>query len=92
MKTFKDVDFKKHKLGEGHIQGLLMLDNGIELSIVAGKGMYSSGKSGVREAVHCDQDVSSFEVLAFKNDGTHLGDVKGWQSREDIDELIKSLS
>ena len=39
MKTFKDITFKQHKLGKGHIQGLLMLDNGIELSVVAGNGM-----------------------------------------------------
>ena len=92
MKTFKDVDFKKHKLGEGHIQGLLMLDNGIELSIVAGKGMYSSGKSGIREAVHCDQDVSSFEVAIFDKNGNMSDDPLGWQSRDDIDQLIKTLS
>jgi len=48
MKTFKDIIFKQHRLGKGFIQGLLMLDNGIELSVVAGDGMYSSGKTGVR--------------------------------------------
>ena len=34
MKTFKDISWKQHKLGKGNIQGLLTLDNGIELSIV----------------------------------------------------------
>ena len=51
MKTFKDITFKQHKVGKGAIQGLLMLDNGIEFSVVAGEGMYSTGKGGVREAV-----------------------------------------
>tara|TARA_R110000787_G_scaffold51876_5_gene122553 strand:+ start:258 stop:536 length:279 start_codon:yes stop_codon:yes gene_type:complete len=92
MKTFKDITFKQHKLGKGNIQGLLMLDNGIELSVVAGTGMYSVGKTGVREAVDNVKDVSSFEVMAIDVDGEFLGDPKGWQSREDINELIKLLS
>ncbi len=92
MKTFKDVSWKQHRLGKGNIQGLLMLDNGIELSIVAGTGMYSSGKTGNREAVDKVEDVSSFEVMAIDVDGEFLGDAKGWQSREDINELIKLLS
>tara|TARA_R110000737_G_scaffold7931_2_gene23002 strand:+ start:8956 stop:9234 length:279 start_codon:yes stop_codon:yes gene_type:complete len=92
MKTFKDITFKQHQLGKGNIQGLIMLDNGIELSVVAGTGMYSAGKTGVREAVDNVKDVSSFEVMAIDVDGEFLGDPKGWQSREDINELIKLLS
>jgi len=92
MKKFKDITFKQSRLGKGNIQGLLMLDNGIELSIVAGTGMYSAGKTGVREAVDNVEDVSSFEVAAIDVDGEFLGDPKGWQSREDINELIKLLS
>ncbi len=92
MKTFKDITFKQSRLGKGNIQGLLMLDNGIELSIVAGTGMYSAGKTGVRGAVDNVEDVSSFEVAAIDVDGEFLGDPKGWQSREDINELIKLLS
>jgi hypothetical protein len=93
MKTFKDISWKQHSLGKGNIQGLLMLDNGIELSIVAGEGMYSAGKTGVREAVDNVKDVSSFEVAVFDQDGTFIGNdndmVFGWQSREDIDKLIQ---
>ena len=93
MKTFKDISWKQHSLGKGNIQGLLMLDNGIELSIVAGEGMYSAGKTGVREAVDNVKDVSSFEVAVFDQAGefisTDSGDVLGWQSREDIDKLIQ---
>jgi len=92
MKTFKYVSWKQHRLGKGNIQGLLKLDNGIELSIVAGTGMYSAGKTGVRGAVDNVEDVSSFEVAAIDVDGEFLGDPKGWQSREDINELIKLLS
>ena len=94
MKTFKDIIFKQHKVGKGNIQGLLMLDNGIELSVVAGTGMYSAGKTGVREAVDNVKDVSSFEVAVFDQDGEFIGGdmVLGWQSREDINELIKKFS
>ena len=93
MKTFKDIIFKKHRLGKGHIQGLLKLDNGIELSVVAGKGMYSTGKGGVREAIDKVEDASSFEVAVFDQSGKFIGAdddlVLGWQSREDINKLIQ---
>ena len=92
MKKFKDITFKQSRLGKGNIQGLLMLDNGIELSIVAGTGMYSAGKTGIKKAVDNVEDVSSFEVAAIDVDGEFLGPPKGWQSREDINELIKLLS
>ena len=96
MKTFKDISWKQHGLGKGNIQGLLMLDNGIELSIVAGEGMYSSGKNGVREAIDKVEDASSFEVAVFDQDGKFIPAendmVLGWQSREDIDKLIQAHS
>ena len=92
MKTFKDVNWKQHRLGKGHIQGLLKLDNDIELSIVAGTGMYSAGKTGVREAVDKDEDVSSFEVAVLNAEGKGRGDVNGWLGREDIDKLIQTYS
>ena len=91
MKSFKDISWKQHRLGKGHIQGLLTLDNGTELSVVAGKGMYSAGKTGVREAVNDVKDVSSFEVAVLNADGKFIGDVKGWLGREDINNLISKL-
>ena len=92
MKKFEDIKWKQHQLGKGSIQGLLMLDNGIELSVVAGSGMYSTSKGGARSAVNNVKDVSSFEVMAIDADGEFLGDPKGWQSREDINQLIKTFS
>jgi hypothetical protein len=92
MKKFEDIKFKQHRLGKGHIQGLLKLDNGIELSVVAGKGMYSTGKGGVREAIDKVEDASSFEVAIFDQSGKFIGAdddlVLGWQSRDDINKLI----
>ena len=93
MKKFEDIKFKQHRLGKGHIQGLLKLDNGIELSVVAGKGFYSASKNGVRSAVDNVKDVSSFEVAVFDQDGNFISAdndmVFGWQSREDINKLIQ---
>ena len=93
MKTFKDIKFTQHRLGKGNIQGLLTLDNGIELSVVAGEGMYSSGKGGVREPIDKVEDAISFEVAVFDQDGNFIGAdndlVLGWQSREDICKLIQ---
>ena len=93
MKTFKDIKFKKHQVGKGAIRGLLKLHNGIEFSVVAGAGMYSTGKGGVREAIDKVEDASSFEVAIFDQDGKFISAdedlVLGWQSREDIDKLIQ---
>ena len=61
MKTFKDLVFKKHKVCKG-IQASLEIKPNVFISVVAGEGMYSSGKSGVRGAVNKVEDVSSFEV------------------------------
>ena len=93
MKTFEDIEWKKHQLGPGFIQGLLMLDSGIELSIVAGSGMYSNSKAGVSKPVDIMKidEIVSFEVCIFGDDNfqTPMDDeVIGWQSREDIDSLI----
>jgi len=91
MKTFKDIIFKQHKLGKGNIQGLLMLDNGIELSIVAGEGMYSTSRKGVRAECTKVEDASSFEVAIIDEnlpDDEQQWDVNGWQSRDDINKII----
>jgi len=97
MKTFDDIEWKKHQLGPGFIQGLLMLDSGIELSIVAGSGMYCSSKEGACKPVDIMNidEILSFEVAIFNDDGfleEMDNEVLGWQSREEIDILIKKHS
>ena len=92
MKTFKDITFKQHQLGKGSIQGLLTLDNGIELSVVAGAGAYCTSKGGVREAVDKVEDVSTFEVGIIDENldkENQEWDVQGWMSREEISKLIQ---
>ena len=89
MKKFEDISWKQHGLGKGFIQGLLMLNNGIELSVVAGPTMYSLPK----DAGNSPDDFDKFEVAVFDQDGKFIlseeGDVLGWQSREDINKLIQ---
>tara|TARA_R110000765_G_scaffold303778_2_gene397770 strand:+ start:396 stop:677 length:282 start_codon:yes stop_codon:yes gene_type:complete len=90
MKTFADIKWKQHRLGKGFIQGLLMLDSGIELSVVAGPTMYSLPK----DAGDSPDDFNKFEVAIFDKDGNFIGGVGmggvcGWQSRSDIDKLIQ---
>ena len=88
MKKFEDIKWKQHRIGKGSIQGLLMLDNGIELSVVAGPTMYSLP----RDAGNSPDDFEKFEVAIIDNDGNFLesdaGPVLGWKSREDINQLI----
>jgi hypothetical protein len=85
MKKVENIKWKQHRLGKGFIQGLLMLDNGIELSVVAGPGMYSLP----RDAGNSPDDFDKFEVAVIDQDGRFIGDVEGWQSRSDINKLIE---
>ena len=85
MKKFEDISWKQHRLGKGFIQGLLMLNNGIELSVVAGPTMYSLPK----DAGNSPDDFDKFEVAVIDPDGKFIGDVIGWQSRSDINKLIQ---
>jgi hypothetical protein len=87
MKTFKDINWKAHGI-KGAIQGLLMLENGIELSVVAGPGMYSLP----REAGKNPDDFNKFEVAVIDKDGEFIGDPRGWQTRTKVDEIIKEFN
>ena len=60
-------------------------DKGERISIVCGENMYSSSKAGNRAACDSVEDAVSFEVMIGDNDPI------GWQSREDINEIFKSL-
>ena len=91
VKTFKDLVFKKHKVCKG-IQASLEIKPNVFISVVAGVGMYSSGKTGIRGPVDKVEDVSSFEVAIINEnlpDDEQEWDVQGWVSREDIDKLIQ---
>jgi len=91
---FKDLKFKKHSVVEG-IQATLEVKPKVFISVVAGKGMYSTGKTGHRAAVSKVEDVSTFEVGIIDENlekENQEWDVQGWMSREEINELIKSYA
>jgi hypothetical protein len=91
---FKDLKFKKHSVVEG-IQATLEVKPKVFISVVAGKGMYSTGKTGHRAAVSKVEDVSTFEVGIIDENlekENQEWDVRGWMSREEINELIKSYA
>ena len=81
---FKNLSFITHPVLEG-IMAQVICNNDKRLSVVAGEGTYSSSKDGVRAAVSEVEDVSSFEVMIG-------AEVLGWQSREDINNILKENS
>ena len=86
MKTFNDLIFTQHPNGmDGCVQAKLVLDNNITLSVVGGSyGLYGDGKE-------------TFEVGAWHNDSndwiklSEHDDVVGWQSKDDINQIIQRL-
>ena len=83
MASFKNLVFVTHPGIPDGIMAKHRFDNGKELSVVAGTNLYSMSKAGNRAAASNPDDVSSFEVLVGEDDN-----VRGWQSREDINEIF----
>mgnify|MGYP006864802669 FL=1 len=91
MKTFDDLKFEVHPVTKKGIRATLELKPNVFISVVAGEGFYSNGKTGVRGPITKVEDVSSFEVgIIDENlpDDQQEWDVKGWMSREDINKLM----
>ena len=83
MANFKNLVFVSHPMVPGGIMAKYRFDNGKVISIVAGEGLYSNSKNGIREAVNDVNDVASFEVM-FDNE------VEGYCTRERINEIFKN--
>ena len=82
---FENLVFIKHP--NDFFEGLMAkyrFDNGKELSVVAGNNLYCITRYGNRKGGPMleVEDVASFEVMIGK-------EVIGWQSREDINNIIK---
>jgi len=83
---FDDLVFKPHanKI-EGAVQAQHDLPNGITISVVGGNGLYGDG-------------IVSFEVAAWRKEDINWlrlsehDDVIGWQSKEEVTEIIQKLS
>ena len=79
----KNIGFIQHPTIKKAIMAHVITDEGKRISIVCGEGMYSSSRAGNRAECTSIEDASSFEVLVDGDD-----DVRGWQSREDINKIL----
>ncbi len=80
---FKNLNFEDHPVIPDAIQATAVCNNGKRISVVAGVGLYSTSRAGVRKRANNVEDVSSFEVMVGD------GEVIGWQSREQINEIFE---
>ena len=85
INSFDDLVFKPHaNRTEGAVQAQHDLPNGITISVVGGRGLYGDG-------------INSFEVAAWPKEGqewiklSEHDDVIGWQSKEEVTEIIQKL-
>jgi hypothetical protein len=90
QKTFSDLDFNAHRTTNNAIQAKLDLGNGIEISVVAHKDKQPSFGG-----LYGDASNGTYEVAVFHNhDFVPLSvadDVIGWQTEDDINELLDNL-
>ena len=90
--TFDNLVFNPHKSDEKYsIASTVFLDkkNNICLSVVAGPNLYCTPKEDNMENP-TEDDFASFEVAIIdESKEENEYDVRGWQSREDINEIIK---
>ena len=81
---FKNLNFEDHPVIPDAIQATAVCNNGKRISVVAGVGLYSTSRAGVRKRANNVEDVGSFEVMVGN------GEVQGWLSREDINKIFKA--
>ena len=77
MKTFKDLEFKPHRIGRKNIQAYIEFENKNFISVIGGPDFYGDG-------------LTSFEIMSSVTKKTAAG-VKGWQSIEQINRAMKYL-
>ena len=81
--NFKNLSFIAHPNINNAIMAQVICNNGKRVSVVAGKGMYSTSKAGVKEDCNKVEEAISFEVMVGDED------VIGWQTRKDINKILK---
>jgi hypothetical protein len=90
--TFDNLIFWPHKSDKNYsIMSSIFLDkeNGIVLSVVAGPNLYCTGREE-KMLNPTEKDFASFEVAIIDESKEESDfDVRGWQSREDINNIIK---
>ena len=94
MKTFKDLKFKNNKMGG--VGASHTFENGLTISVQASKNHYCSP----REDLDSEDKYSSFEVAIIDKENNFvtaefildaLDSIIGWQSEEEINEIIKEI-
>ena len=92
MIQFRDLEFKPR--GFGGVGATQTFDKGITISVQASKVNYSTPK----EDLTSPDEFSSFEVAVWGDDGEFItknftgdDDVIGWQSRDEINTLLKTI-
>ena len=64
-KTFNDLKFKQHPNIKEGISAQLELKPGVFISVVAGLGMYSGGKNGVRGPINKLERISALFLSVY---------------------------
>ena len=89
-KTFTDLDFNAHRTTNNAIRATLDLGNGIQISVVAHKDNQPSFGG-----LYGDASKGTYEVAVFHNDDfvplSPADDVLGWQTKDDINDLMSKL-
>lgn len=95
--TFRNLKFRPKKYDPKCIGASMELKPGVFISVIGGPGMYSSPGGISLDRETCDDypdsnEFTSFEVAIIDEnlpDDEQQWDVKGWQSRDDINKLIR---
>ena len=82
MKTFDDIEFLPHPHAAEGVQGTLLLENGLKLSVVAGPTFYSG--------------AGTYEIALFEGNGEFVplspfDDVQGWMTPDEITFLLEDV-
>lgn len=83
---FKNLGFVDHPLIAGAIMAQVISNDGKRISIICGDGLYSSSRAGNKAECRSVEDALTFEVFV---DGDK--DVRGWQTKEDINLLLNNI-
>jgi hypothetical protein len=93
--TFKDINFVEHSFGDGFSSHTEI--GKFTLSVQCGHRNYCTP----RESLASPEQYSSFEIAIWETNGNGDwatrqfidvdDDVAGWQSREDIEEVIQKM-
>jgi len=82
MKTFKDLEFKPHSIGNG-LQAVMNFDNNYGVSVVKFNGSYGFNSDLWEVAILYK------EALTYNTDITD--DVLGYQTDQDVTDIMKKV-